>query len=112
MFYVEISSGFTEQHAMKKKATKIPPVEVASGLHGEQEAAFNILNDDLDTFFLNRGGPSIISVYKSHKRKKIEQQGIAKEHPPQAPILKGSNFYSRLWVKFSIILLLLFIYLL
>ena len=80
IFPIGISSGFTEQHATKRKATKIPPVEVASGLHGEQEAGFNILNDDLDTFFLNRGGPSIISVYKSHKKKKLEQQGTTKEH--------------------------------
>lgn len=83
-------SGSIEQGAIESKATKLRPSELATGLHREQEAASNILNDNLDMYFLNREGPKIISVYKAHKKKKLElQDNISKEHPVQAGLLKG-----------------------
>eukprot|EP00250_Pteridium_aquilinum_P010389 c19351_g1_i1 orf=421-2571(-) len=71
-----------EQGMFENKGAKLHPAEFVSGFHREQEVASNGRNDELDSYYSNREGPKVISVYKTHKKKKLEQQG--KEHSIEA----------------------------
>ncbi|KAI5065285.1 hypothetical protein GOP47_0019980 [Adiantum capillus-veneris] len=58
----------------ESKSLKLHPPEYVGGFRREQDAASTVANDEIDTYYSNREGPKVISVYKTHKKKLLEQQ--------------------------------------
>ncbi|KAI5063830.1 hypothetical protein GOP47_0020500 [Adiantum capillus-veneris] len=72
--YTEKSPGPIKQGMVENKPVKRHPPEYIGGFRKDQEASA-IGNDELDSYYSNREGPKVISVYKTHKQKLLEQQG-------------------------------------
>lgn len=82
-----------EQGLIDSKAARSYPEDFVSGFRRDQGVTSSVMIDDLDSFYSNREGPMIISVYKTHKKKKLEQQGneLSKETRPKGYVHEGQQ---------------------
>lgn len=71
-----------EQGMVENKPLKLHPPDYVGGFRKDQEVASHIASDELDPYYSNMEGPKVISVYKTHKKKLLEQQGH--DHPREA----------------------------
>ncbi|KAH7301549.1 hypothetical protein KP509_23G031600 [Ceratopteris richardii] len=91
-------TGQLEQSMIENKPSRMLPPEFIGGFRRDQEFISNTMTDELDSYYSTREGPKVISFYRTHKKKKLEQQGSdyptepsskAYEQEEQKPGMRG-----------------------
>ncbi|MCO5553532.1 hypothetical protein L7F22_007054 [Adiantum nelumboides] len=72
--YTEKTAGPIEQGMVENKPVKLHSSEYTGGFRKDREAS-TVVNEEVDSYYPNREGLKVISVYKTHKKKLLEQQG-------------------------------------